>query len=327
MKRRTFLRLGAGTLAVPTLSATSSFAAWATDYPTRPVRIIVGFAAGGGTDIVARLIGQALSERLGQPFVIENRPGAATNLATEVVVNAPADGYTLLLADGSAAINATLYNNLNFNFIRDIAPVAGIIRVANIMVVNPAFAARTVPQFIAYAKAHPGALNTGSGGKGDPPHVSGELFKMMAGIDMLYVPYRGLAATLSDLIAGRLQVVFGTMPSTIEYVRAGTLRALAVTSATRSDLLPDVPAMAEFLPGYEASQWYGIAAPKTTPPAVVAILNREINAAVADPKIKVRLAELGGTPLAGTPADFGRHIAAETETWRDVVKFSGASAD
>jgi tripartite-type tricarboxylate transporter receptor subunit TctC len=325
MKRRTFLRLGVGTLAVPT--AAGSFAAWASDYPTRPVRIIVGFAAGGGTDIVARLIGQAVSERLGQAFVIENRPGAATNLATEVVVNAAADGYTLLLADGSAAINATLYNNLNFNFFRDIAPVAGIIRVANIMVVNPAFPATTVPQFIAYAKANPGALNTGSGGKGDPPHVSGELFKMMAGIDMLYVPYRGLAATLSDLIAGRLQVVFGTMPSTIEYVRAGTLRALAVTTAARSDLLPDVPAMAEFLPGYEASQWYGIAAPKNTPRAVVDVLNREINAAVADPKVKARLAELGGTPLVGTPADFARHIAAETEKWREVVKFSGASAD
>jgi tripartite-type tricarboxylate transporter receptor subunit TctC len=325
MKRRTFLRLGVGTLAVPT--AAGSFAAWASDYPTRPVRIIVGFAAGGGTDIVARLIGQAVSERLGQAFVIENRPGAATNLATEVVVNAAADGYTLLLADGSAAINATLYNNLNFNFFRDIAPVAGIVRVANIMVVNPAFPATTVPQFIAYAKANPGALNTGSGGKGDPPHVSGELFKMMAGIDMLYVPYRGLAATLSDLIAGRLQVVFGTMPSTIEYVRAGTLRALAVTTAARSDLLPDVPAMAEFLPGYEASQWYGIAAPKNTPRAVVDVLNREINAAVADPKVKARLAELGGTPLVGTPADFARHIAAETEKWRGVVKFSGASAD
>jgi len=325
MKRRTFLRLGVGTLAVPT--AAGEFAAWATDYPTRPVRIIVGFAAGGGTDIVARLIGQAVSERLGQAFVIENRPGAATNLATELVVNAPADGYTLLLADGSAAINATLYNNLNFNFFRDIAPVAGIVRVANIMVVNPAFPATTVPQFIAYAKANPGALNTGSGGKGDPPHVSGELFKMMAGIDMLYVPYRGLAATLSDLIAGRLQVVFGTMPSTIEYVRAGTLRALAVTTAARSDLLPDVPAMTEFLPGYEASQWYGIAAPKNTPRAVIDVLNREINAAVADPKVKARLAELGGTPLVGTPADFARHIAAETEKWREVVKFSGASAD
>jgi tripartite-type tricarboxylate transporter receptor subunit TctC len=243
------------------------------------------------------------------------------------VVNAPADGYTLLLADGSAAINATLYNNLNFNFFRDIAPVAGIVRVANIMVVNPAFPATTVPQFIAYAKANPGALNTGSGGKGDPPHVSGELFKMMAGIDMLYVPYCGLAATLSDLIAGRLQVVFGTMPSTIEYVRAGTLRALAVTTAARSDLLPDVPAMTEFLPGYEASQWYGIAAPKNTPSAVIDVLNREINAAVADPKVKARLAELGGTPLVGTPADFARHIAAETEKWREVVKFSGASAD
>ena len=325
MKRRTFLRLAAGSLAVPTLAPEAS--AGATDYPTRPVRIIVGFAAGGGTDIVARLIGQALSERLGQPFVIENRPGAATNLATEVVVNAPADGYTLLLADGSGAINATLYNDLSFNFIRDIAPVAGIIRVANIMVVNSTFPAKTVPQFIAYAKANPGAFNTGSGGKGDPPHVSGELFKMMAGIDMLYVPYRGLAAALSDLIAGRLQVVFGTMPSTIEYVGAGTLRALAVTTAARSDLLSDIPAMGEFLQGYEASQWYGIAAPKNTPPAVIDILNRQINAAVADAKLKVRLAELGGTPLVGAPADFGRHIAAETEKWRDVVKFSGASAD
>jgi tripartite-type tricarboxylate transporter receptor subunit TctC len=277
--------------------------------------------------IVARLIGQSLSERLGQPFVIENRPGAATNLATEFVVNAPADGYTLLLADGSAAINATLYNNLNFNFIRDIAPVAGIIRVANIMVVNSTFPTKTVAEFIAYAKANPGTLNTGSGGKGDPPHVSGELFKMMAGVDMLYVPYRGLAAVLSDLIAGRLQVVFGTMPSTIGYVRAGTLRALAVTTAGRSDLLPDVPAMGEFLPGYEASQWYGIAAPKSTPATVVEILNREINAAVADPKVKARLAELGGTPLVGAPADFGKHIVAETEKWREVVKFSGASAD
>jgi tripartite-type tricarboxylate transporter receptor subunit TctC len=327
MKRRTFLRLAAGTLAVPTITAAGSISARATDYPTRPVRIIVGFAAGGGTDIVARLIGQSLSERLGQPFVIENRPGAATNLATDFVVNAPADGYTLLLADGSAAINATLYNNLNFNFIRDIAPVAGIIRVANIMVVNSTFPAKTVAEFIAYAKANPGTLNTGSGGKGDPPHVSGELFKMMGGVDMLYVPYRGLAAALSDLIAGRLQVIFGTMPSTIGYVQAGTLRALAVTTAARSDLLPDVPAMGEFLPGYEASQWYGIAAPKDTPPTVVEILNREINAAVADPKVKARLVELGGTPLVGAAADFGRHIVAETEKWRQVVKFSGASAD
>jgi tripartite-type tricarboxylate transporter receptor subunit TctC len=327
MRRRTFLRVAAGTLAVPTVSSAGSVSAWAMDYPTRPVRIIVGFAAGGGTDIVARLIGQSLSERLAQPFVIENRPGAATNLATEFVVNAPADGYTLLLADGSAAINATLYNNLNFNFIRDIAPVAGIIRVANIMVVNSAFPTKTVAEFIAYGKANPGTLNTGSGGKGDPPHVSGELFKMMAGVDMLYVPYRGLAAVLSDLIAGRLQVVFGTMPSTIGYVRAGTLRALAVTTAARSELLPDVPAMGEFLPGYEASQWYGIAAPKSTPATVVEILNREINAAVADPKVKARLAELGGTPLVGAPADFGKHIVAETEKWREVVKFSGASAD
>ncbi len=289
------------------------------------MRIIVGFAAGGGTDIVARLIGQALSEQLGQPFVIENRPGAATNLATDIVVHAPADGYTLLLADGSAAINATLYNDLNF--IRDIAPVAGIIRVANVMVVNPAFPAKTVPQFIAYAKAHPGEINTGSGGKGDPPYVSGELFKMMAGIDMLYVPYRGLAPVFSDLIGGRLQVVFGTMPSSIGYIRAGALRALTVTTATRSDLLPDVPTMAEFLPGYEASQWYGIGAPKNTPATFIDMLNKEIDAAVADPKIKARLAELGGTSLLGSPADFGGHIAAETAKWVKVVKFSGASAE
>jgi tripartite-type tricarboxylate transporter receptor subunit TctC len=323
LSRRKFLHAAAGTAIGPGFASVAS----ASDYPTRAVRIIVGFAAGGGTDIVARLIGQALSERLGQPFVIENRPGAATNLATEVVVHAPADGYTLLLADGSAAINATLYNDLNFNFIRDIAPVAGIIRVANVMEVNPTFPATTVPQFIAYAKAHPGELNTGSGGKGDPPHVSGELFKMMTGIDMLYVPYRGLAPVLTDLIGGRLQVVFGTMPSSIEYVRAGALRALAVTTATRSDLLPDVPAMAEFLPGYEASQWYGIGAPKNTPAAIIDLLNKEINAAVADPKIEARLAELGGTPLVGSPVDFGRHIAAETAKWEKVVKFSGASAD
>jgi tripartite-type tricarboxylate transporter receptor subunit TctC len=323
LPRRKFLHLTAGALALPAGLKTAR----ALDYPTRPVRIVVGFAAGGGTDIVARLIGQALSDRLGQPFVIENRPGAATNLATEAVVRAPADGYTLLLADGSAAINATLYDNLNFNFIRDIAPVAGIIRVANIMVVNPAFPGKSVPEFIAYAKAEPGALNTGSGGKGDPPHMSGALFAMMAGIDMVYVPYRGLAAALTDLIGGRLQVVFGTMPSSIEYVRAGALRALAVTTTARSDLLPDVPALAEFLPGYEASQWYGIAAPKNTPTAIVDFLNKEINAAVSDPKLKPRLAELGGTPLVGAASDFGEHIAAETEKWAKVVKFSGARAD
>jgi tripartite-type tricarboxylate transporter receptor subunit TctC len=323
VSRRKFLRAAAGAAAIPG-AARSAFAS---DYPTRPVRIIVGFAAGGGTDIVARLIGQVLSERLGQPFVVENRPGAATNLATDIAVHAPADGYTLLLADGSAAINATLYNDLNFNFIRDIAPVAGIIRVANVMVVKPEFPAKTVPQFITYAKAHPGEINTGSGGKGDPPYVSGELFKMMTGIDMLYVPYRGLAPVFTDLVGGRLQVVFGTMPSTIGYVRAGTLRALAVTTATRSDLLPDVPAMAEFLPGYEASQWYGIGAPKNTPATIVDTLNKEINAAVADPNVKARLAELGGTPLVGSPADFARHIAAETAKWEKVVKFSGASAD
>jgi len=323
LPRREFLHLVTGAAALPTVSRF----AWAQAYPTRPVRIVVGFAAGGGVDIVARLIGQWLSERLGQQFVIENRPGAATNIGTEAVVRAPADGYTLLLADASAAINATLYDKLNFNFISDIAPVAGIIRVANVMEVNPSFPAKTVPEFIGYAKANPRKINFASGGSGAPPHVSGELFKMMTGVDIVHIPYRGLAPALTDLIGGQVQVMIGTMPPSIEYIRAGKLRALAVTTTMRSAALPDIPTVGEFVPGYEASTWYGVGAPKNTSSEIVEKLNREINAGLADPKLKARLADLGGTTLAGSPGDFGKLIADETEKWAKVVKFSGAKPD
>jgi tripartite-type tricarboxylate transporter receptor subunit TctC len=285
LPRRAFLQLAAGAAALPAVSRIAR----AQTYPSRPVRIVVGFAAGGGVDIVARLIGQWLSERLGQQFVIENRPGAATNIGTEAVVRAPADGYTLLLADASAAINATLYDKLNFNFIRDIAPVAGIIRVANVMEVNPSFPAKTVPEFIGYAKANPGKINFASGGNGAPPHVSGELFKMMTGVDIVHIPYRGLAPALTDLIGGQVQVMFGTMPPSIEYIRAGKLRALAVTTAMRSAALPDIPTVGEFVSGYEASTWYGVGAPKNTPSEIVEKLNKEINAGLFDPKLKARL--------------------------------------
>jgi tripartite-type tricarboxylate transporter receptor subunit TctC len=323
LPRRRFLHLSAASAAMTVISRS----AWAQAYPTRPVRIMVGYAPGGGTDIFARLIGQALSERIGKTFVVENRPGASTNIATEAVVRAPADGYNLLLIDAAAAINATLYDNLNFRFIRDIAPVAGLAQVTNIMVVHPSFPARTVPEFIAYAKANPGKLNYASGGKGDPPHVSGELFKMMANVDLTYVPYRGLAPALTDLIGGRVQVIFATMPSAIEYVRAGTLRAIAVTTTSRSELVPDVPAVGEFLPGYEASQWYGIGAPKNTPADIVDKLNREINAILGDPRFRSRLVDLGGAVLAGTSADFENHITQETEKWGRVVRFSEAKPD
>jgi tripartite-type tricarboxylate transporter receptor subunit TctC len=284
------------------------------------VRIIVGFAAGGTGDIIARLMGQWLSERLGQPFIIENRPGGGTNIATEAVVRAPADGYTLLSVGSTQAINATLYNKLNFNFIRDITPVAGIVVGPNVMVVNPSVPATTVPEFIAYAKANAGKLNMASGGIGSLGHVSGELFKMMAGINVGHVPYRGGGPALTDLLAGQVQVYFSPLPAAIEYIRAGKLRALAVTTATRSEALPDIATVAEFVPDYEASVWAGIGAPKATPAEIVNKLNKEVNAALDNPKMKARLADLGGTVLPGSPADFGKHIAEETEKWGKVIR-------
>jgi tripartite-type tricarboxylate transporter receptor subunit TctC len=291
----------------------------AQSYPTKPVRFVVGYAAGGGNDIVARLIGQWLSERLGQQFIIENRPGAATNIATEAVVNAPSDGYTLLLVSTPQAINATLYDKLNFNFIRDIAPVAGIIRVANVMVVHPSVPAKSVREFIAYAKANPGKIDMATNGNGSGSHMPGELLKMMTGVDLVHVAYRGTGPALIDLIGGQVQVMFGSMPGTIEYIRAGKLRPLAVTTETRSEALPDIPTVSEFVPGYEASSWYGVGAPKKTPAEIVNKLNQEISGALSDPKMKARLADLGGTALAGTPSDFGKLIAEETEKWAKVV--------
>jgi tripartite-type tricarboxylate transporter receptor subunit TctC len=316
LPRRKFLYLAAGAAALPVVSRI----AWAQAYPARPVRIIVGATAGGGFDIVARPMGQWLSDRLEQPFVIENRPGAGTNIATEAVVRAPPDGYTLLLASAANAINAALYDKLSFNFIRDIAPITGIMRVPSAMMVHPAVPAKTVPEFIAYAKANPGKINMASGGIGAPGHVAGELFKMMTGVQMIHVPYRGIAPALTDLLGGQAQVLFGALTSSIEYIRAGKLRALAVTTTARSEALPDLPTIGEFLPGYEASQWYGIGAPKNTPAEIVDRLNKEINAALADPKIKARLADLGGTPLVGSPADFGKLIAEETEKWGKVIR-------
>ena len=301
--------------------------ATAQTYPTRPVRFIIGYPPGGSADITARLLGQWLSERLGQPFVIESRPGASTNIATEAVVRAPPDGYTLLLVAPANAINATLYEKLNFNFIHDIAPVAGIIRFPNVMVVNPSVPAKTVPQFIAYAKANPGRLNMASSGNGSTIHVSGELFKMMTGVNMIHVPYRGGAPALTDMISGQVQVMFDNVPTSIEFIRAGKLRALAVTTATRSEVLPDLPTVADFVPGYEASAWYGVGVPKGTPDDIVDKLNKEINAILAEPKAKARLADLGASPLAGSAADFGKLVADETEKWGKVVKFSGAKPD
>ena len=322
-QRRNFLHLAAGAASMPAMSQV----AWAQAYPSRPARIVVPFAAGGATDIIARLIGQWLSERLGQQFVIENRPGAGSNIGTEVVVNAPPDGYTLLLVGPSSAINATLYEKLSFNFLRDIAPVSGIISIPFIMAVNPSFPAKTVSEFIAYAKANPGKVNLASGGNGTAGHLSGELFKMMAGVNMVHVPYRGEAPALTDMLGGQVQAMFGTMPASIEYVRAGKLRPLAVTSARRSELLPDLPTVGDFVPGYETSAWQGVGAPKNTPVEIIDRLNKEINAGLADPKIKTRVADMGGTVLAGSPADFGKFIADETEKWGKVVKFSGAKPD
>jgi tripartite-type tricarboxylate transporter receptor subunit TctC len=321
--RRHFLHLAAGAAALP---AVSRFA-WAQAYPTRPVRMVAPFAAGGIADILARLIGQWLSERLGQPFVIENRPGAAGNIGTEAVVKSPPDGYTLLLASTPNTINATLYDKLNFNFIRDIAPVATISRNSIVMVVHPSMPAKTVPEFIAYAKANPGKINMASAGSGSTSHVSGELFKMMTGVNLVHVPYRGAGPVLVDLLAGVVQVYFSPTPPAIEYIKAGKLRALAVTTATRSDALPDVPTVGEFVPGYEASGWSGIGSPKSTPTEVIDKLNREINTALADPKIKAQLADLGSLALAGSPADFGKLIADETEKWAKVLQFVGIKVD
>jgi tripartite-type tricarboxylate transporter receptor subunit TctC len=316
LPRRNFLHLAAGAAALPAVSRI----AWAQPYPSRPVRIVVGLAPGGANDIVARLLGQRLSERLGQPFVIENRPGGGGNIATEAVVRAPADGYTLLMVGSYNAINATLYDNLNFNFIRDIAPVASIATNPLVMEVHPSVAAKTVPEFIAYAKANPGKINMASPGIGSAPHLAGELFKMRAGVDMVHVPYRGGVPALTDLLGGQVQVYFPGTVSSIEYIKTGRLRALAVTAATRSEALPDLPTVGEFVPGYEASSWFGVGAPKATPAEIVDKLNKEINAGLADPKIKARFADLGGTPLVGSPADFGKLIAEETEKWGKVIR-------
>ncbi len=316
--RRQFLQLVAGAAALPTASRF----AWAQTYPTRPVRLVVAFPAGGGTDIIARVIGLRLSERLGQPFIMENRPGAGTNIGTEAVVRAPPDGYTLLLTFSSNAINATLYDKLNYNFIRDIAPVAGIMRVPILLVVNPSIPAKTVPEFIAYAKANPGKINMASAGTGTPSHVAGELFKMMAGVDMVHVPYRGTAPALTDLLGGQVQVLWVNPGPSIGHIRAGALRALAITTATRSEALANVPTIGEFIPGYEASLIYGIGVPKNTPVEIVEKLNKEINAALADPKIKARLVDLDGMLLGGSAVDFEKLIAEETKKWAKVVKFA-----
>jgi tripartite-type tricarboxylate transporter receptor subunit TctC len=323
LPRRNFLHLAAAAAAFPVVSRV----ALALDYPTRPVHIIVGFAAGGPNDISARLIGQWLSQRLGQHFIVENRPGAGSNLGTELVVHAPPDGYTLLLVPAPAAINAALYHNLTFNFIRDIAPVAGIMREPMVMVVNPSVPAKTVPEFIAYAKANPGKINIATAGNGTVPHVAGELFQFMTGVDLVGVGYRGGGPALVDLLGGQVQVMFEGALSVLQYVKAGKLRALAVTSATRSAALPDVPALGEFVPGYEATAWFGIGAPKNVPAEMVEKLNREINAGLADPKVKEQLLGLGGTPMPMSPQEFGAFIASETEKWAKVVKFANIKAE
>lgn len=323
MSRRQFLHFAAPVVALPAFSRIAS----AQGYPVRPVRILVGSTAGGGTDIMARLMGQWLSERLGQPFIVEDRSGAGSNIATEIVVRAPPDGHTLLLVTAANAINATLYEKLNFDFIHDIAPVAGLMRAPLVMVVNPSLPVTTVPEFIAYVKANPGKISMATGVNGGAPHVAGELFKLLTGISMVQVPYRGLALALADLLSGHVQVLFSGIPAAIEFIRTGKLRALAVTTATRSETLPNIPTVADFVPDFEASQWYGVGAPRNTPAEIIETLNKEINAGLADPKLKAQLADLGGTLLVSTPADFGKLIAAETEKWGKVVKFSGAKAD
>jgi len=319
LPRRKFLYVAAGAAALPVLPRIAN----AQDYPSRPVHIIVGFPAGFTPDIIARLIGQWLSERLGQQFIVDNRPGAGSNIGTEVVVRAPPDGYTLLLVGAPAAINATLYNNLNFNVIRDIAPVAGMVRVPEVMVVNPSVPAKTVPEFIAYAKNNPGKINMATGGPGSVPDVAGELFKFMTGVDLVRVGYRGGGPALIDLLGGQVQVMFESALTTMPYIRADKLRALAVTSMTRSATLPGVPTVGEFVPGYEATAWFGVGAPKNTPADIVNRLDKEINAGLADPKIKERLADLGGIPMPMSAAEFGKLIADETEKWAKVIKFAG----
>ena len=317
--RHQFLKLAAvvaAATAVPQLAS-------ALDYPTRPVRIIAGFAAGGGVDVTARLIGQWLTDRLGQSFVIENRPGAGGNIGTEAVVNAAPDGYTLLLATVPNAVNASLYEKLSFNFIRDIVPVAGIIRVPMVILLNPSVPAATVAEFISYAKANPDKVNMASAGNGSAPHMAGELFKMMAGVNLVHVPYRGQGPALTDLLGGQVQVLFAATPGTTEYITTAKLRALAVTSASRAEMLPELKTVADFVPGYEASQWYGIGAPSNTPVEIVDKLNKEINAAIADPAMKARFAAIGGEPLPGSPAEFGKLISEETEKWGSVVRAAG----
>jgi tripartite-type tricarboxylate transporter receptor subunit TctC len=321
-RRKLLLHLAASAAVLPSVSRIARAQA----YPTRPVRLVVGFAAGGGTDIAARLIGQWLSARLGQTFVIENRPGAGSSTAAEVVANASPDGYTLLVAGLANAVNATLYKRLTFSFTRDFVPIAGLLNAPNLMVVNPLFPAKTVPEFITYAKANPSKVNMGSAGVGSGTHMSGELFKMMTGLDLPHVPYRGSAPATADLLAGHVEMLFADY-SAIEYVKAGRLRALAVTTTTRSPILLDVPTMAEFVPGYEASGWYGVVAPKNTPAEIVNKLNQDINAVLADPKLNARFADLGATALVSSPAAFGKLMVDETEKWAKVVKFSGAKAD
>ena len=322
-QRRLFLQLAAAAAILPVARS-----AHAQAYPQRPVRLIVPFASGGASEILARLIGQWLTERLGQPFVIEMRPGAAGNLGTETVATSLPDGYTLLMVNAApSAINTTLYEKLSFNFLRDMAPVGGVQRTPLVLLVNPGFPANTVPELIAYAKANPGKINMASAGNGSPPHVAGELFKIMAGVDIVHVPYRGGGPALVDLLGGQVQMFFGVLASSIEYIRAGKLRALAVTTATPVEALPNVPRVADFLPGYEASDWYGICAPRGTPVEIINRLNAEINAGLADPKLGPRLAELGGTPLPGTPAEFGKLIADETEKWGKVVRAAHMKAE
>jgi tripartite-type tricarboxylate transporter receptor subunit TctC len=322
LPRRRFLQLAAGAFALPAAVRMARAQA----YPTRPVRCLVGYAAGGGTDIFVRLLGQSLTERLGQPFIIENRAGAAGNIATDAVVRAPADGYTLLGTDAAAAINATLYDNLNFNFIRDIA-VVGIIRGPLVMMVHPSVPAKTVPEFIAYAKANPGKISMASAGTGNPTHLAGELFKVMTHVDMIHVPYRGAGPAITDLLGGQVQIYFGSVPAAIEHIRAGKLRVLAVTTAERFAELPDVPTVADFVPGYQASQWFAVGLRKSTSAEIVDELNREINAVLTDAKMKVRLADLGTTAFPGSPADLAGFVAEETDKWGKVVKISGAKPE